>query len=408
MKKLTLTIALAMIGVAINAQTLNVQSAIQDLKKGYLNKAKEEIDLACEHESTKTEAKTWCYAAMIYGQIGGEAAKPKSKYKNLDPNWLEKAYNAALRCKELDKDNEYADKNNSVFRFVGNEYYTRAVSAFNDEKNYEKALENADKAIKIFNNSGDKKFADDGYYLAGLSGKAMRKNDVVLDYFKPLVRRKTDKEMVYTTLFSIYRENNDTLEAVKLANNYVKNCPNDYNSYLMLAQANLLRGDIVKGKEMIDKALEQAKDKPDVYARLLGAAAGILEANKDYEGAEAKYQESLSMNANQFDANFGLGKMIFNRGVDKLTAANEVPLDDETGLNEKLLKESNEFFSQSIQYFKAAIAYIDGLTDAEAIRMQQKNLYDCLTALKTVYARLEMYEDLKPVNARLNEIQAKQ
>ena len=112
------------------------------------------------------------------------------------------------------------------------------------------------------------------------------------------------------------------------------------------------------------------------------------------------------MNANQFESNFGLGKMIFNRGVDKLSAANEVPIDDETGLNEKLIAESNDFFRQSIQYFNAAIGYIDGLTDPEAIRMQKKNLFDCLSALKTVYARLEMYDELKPVNARLNEIQA--
>ncbi|MBQ9545678.1 MAG: hypothetical protein IJU90_00110 [Bacteroidales bacterium] len=406
MKKLTLTIVLAAFAIGLNAQTLNVQSAIQDLKKGYLNKAKEEIDLACENESTKNDAKTWCYAAMIYGQIGGESTKPKSKYKNLDPEWLEKAYNAALRCKELDTENEYADKNNSVFRYVGNEYYTRAVSAFNDEKDYKKALDNSDRAIKIFNNSGDKKFADDAYYLAGLCGKAMKDNEIILNYFKPLVRRKTDKEMVYTTLFSLYKEKNDTVEAVKLANNYVKNCPNDYNSYLTLAQAHLLRGDIEKGKEMINKSLEQAKDKPEIYSKLLGAAASILEANKDYEGAEAKYQESLSMNANQFESNFGLGKMIFNRGVDKLSAANEVPIDDETGLNEKLIAESNDFFRQSIQYFNAAIGYIDGLTDPEAIRMQKKNLFDCLSALKTVYARLEMYDELKPVNARLNEIQA--
>ena len=406
MKKLTLTIVLAAFAIGLNAQTLNVQSAIQDLKKGYLNKAKEEIDLACENESTKNDAKTWCYAAMIYGQIGGESTKPKSKYKNLDPEWLEKAYNAALRCKELDTENEYADKNNSVFRYVGNEYYTRAVSAFNDEKDYKKALDNSDRAIKIFNNSGDKKFADDAYYLAGLCGKAMKDNEIILNYFKPLVRRKTDKEMVYTTLFSLYKEKNDTVEAVKLANNYVKNCPNDYNSYLTLAQAHLLRGDIEKGKEMINKSLEQAKDKPEIYSKLLGAAASILEANKDYEGAEAKYQESLSMNANQFESNFGLGKMIFNRGVDKLSAANEVPIDDETGLNEKLIAESNDFFRQSIQYFNAAIGYIDGLTDPEAIRMQKKNLFDCLSALKTVYARLAMYDELKPVNARLNEIQA--
>lgn len=408
MKKLTLTVALVALTLGINAQTLNVQSAIQDLKKGYLNKAKEEIDKACEHESTKNDAKTWCYAAMIYGQIGGESTKAKSKYKNLDANWLEKAYNAALRCKELDTDNEYADKNNSVFRYVGNEYYTRAVTSFNDEKDYKKALEDADKAIKIFNNSGDKKFADDAYYLAGLCGKAMKDNETVMSYFKPLVRRKTDKTEVYNTLFNIYKAQSDTVEAMKLANHYLKNCPNDYNASLTMAQANLLRGDIDRGLEMLNQAVDQSKTDPNKYTQMLGAAASILENYGRYEEAEQKFHESLKLDPDQFAANFGLGHMIYNRGVDKLSAANEVPLDDETGLNEKLTAESNDFFRQSIQYFNAAIRHIDNITDPEQKRMQRKNLFDCLNALQVVYSRLEMYEELKPIKARIAEIQSQQ
>ena len=329
MKKLTLTIALiALACTSMMAQTINVQSAIQDSKKGYLNKAKQEIDLACEHENTKNDAKTWCYAAMIYSQIGGEADKPKSKFKNLDPDWLEKAYNAALRCKELDKSNEYADNINTVFNFIGDKYYTIAVTAYNDEKDFSKTMMNAEKAIKIFESAGYRNYADDAYYLAGLNGKALKDNDIVLKNFKALVRRKTDKEAVYQTLFSIYKEQHDTIEAVKLANNYVKNCPNDYNSYLMLAQAHLLRGDIESGKDMINKSLEKAKDNPELYSKLLGITAAILETNNDYDGAEAKYKESLSITPNQFAANFGLGKMVYNRGIDKIVAAEAVPLDD--------------------------------------------------------------------------------
>ncbi|MBQ0016791.1 MAG: hypothetical protein KBT04_07400 [Bacteroidales bacterium] len=406
MKKLMLSMALVAVTMGAMAQTVNVQSAIQDLKKGYLNKAKPEIDQACEHESTKDDAKTWCYAGMIYSRIGGEVSNPKSKYRNLDPDWCEKAYNAAMRCKELDKNNEYADLNNSVFRFIGNEYYTRAVSAFNDEKDYTKALDYADKSIKIFNNSGDQKFANDSYYLAGLCGKALKDNEKILTYFKPLVRRKSDKNEVYRSLFDLYKGQGDTVEASKVAARYVENCPNDYNSYLMAAESHLLRGDVEGGRAMIDKALEKAQSKPELYAQLLGASAQILENIQDYEGAEAKYLESLKLNPVQFASNFGMGKMFFNRGVDKLTAANEVPLDDETGLSDKLKEEANGFYRQSIQYFKAAISYIDGLTDAEAQRMQRKNLYDCLNALKTVYARLEMYDELKPINARLTELQA--
>ena len=53
LKKLSMVLALTAIAFGASAQTVNVQSAIQDLKKNYLKKAKAEIDLACEHESTK-------------------------------------------------------------------------------------------------------------------------------------------------------------------------------------------------------------------------------------------------------------------------------------------------------------------------------------------------------------------
>ena len=102
-----------------------------------------------------------------------------------------------------------------------------------------------------------------------------------------------------------------------------------------------------------------------------------------------------------------MGKMIFNRGVDKLDAANAVPPEDESGLYDRLLEESNGFFRQSIQYFTSAINYIDALP-ANAQAAQRPNLFNCLSALKTVYARLEMYDDLKTVNARMDAIQKAQ
>ena len=46
MKKIVMTVALAAFTMAASAQSLNVSSAFQDMRKGYLNKAKAEIDAA--------------------------------------------------------------------------------------------------------------------------------------------------------------------------------------------------------------------------------------------------------------------------------------------------------------------------------------------------------------------------
>lgn len=403
LKKISMAIALTALAVGASAQTLNVQSAIQDLKKNYLKKAKTEIDAACEHESTKDDAKTWCYKGLIYSRIGSEASNPKSKFKNLAPDWAEQAYEAALECKRLDTKNEYANENNSVFRYVGNEYYGRSTEKYNAGQ-YAEAMQFAEKAIEMLNNSGDSKFAAESMYIAGISAQAMKDNENVKKYFNNLIRKRTDKQYVYRTLFNLYKDEGNKDGAMKVANSYMKNRKDDYNAYLLMAEGYLLNENLEKGKEMINAALEKTKDSIHIYPQLLSQAAAILEITQDYEGAEAKYKESMALNPNQFEANFGMGKMIFNRGVDKLDAANAVPPEDESGLYDKLLGESNEFFRESIQYFKSAITFLDALPESKK-GANRPNLFNCLTALKTVYARLEMYDELKVVNARIEEIQ---
>lgn len=401
MKKSILTLALVVLGFAAAAQTLEVQSAAQDMRKGYLTKAKASIDKACANDQTKDDPKAWYYKGLIYCQIGQETKNPKSKYKDLAPDWCEQAYEAALKCKELDKDNEYSETNNTVFSYVGGELCNRATDAFNKDHDYEKCLKMCEDAIKAYGYTGDKKSADFAYYLAGLAASQLKQNDLVKKYFNILMRRKTDKANVYQTLFTMYRNDKNDAEALKVANNFYKNHPEDYNSALMMSEAYLMSGDTEKSNEMINAALNQTKDNPQVYAKLLCAAAEMLSNNQDFDGAAAKYNESLSINANQFEANFGMGSMLYNRAVDKINT--EVPFDDETGLQAKLEEEAKALFGQAESYMKAAVAFIDALP-AEQQEMQKANLVHCLNALKTIYARLNRIDDLKPINARLQSL----
>lgn len=391
-------LAFAAIGLAAGAQTLNVQSAAQQMKRGYLNKAKDLIDKACAHEDTKNDAKTWYYAGLIYSQIGNDA----QKYKNISEGWLEKAKEAAFRCKELDTEKEYADGNSNVFGFVGNELYKQAVNAFNSQ-NWESCMQLCEESVKVFNECGKKQYAADSYLLAGRAAIYAKNNDNIKKYFKPLVRTKSKENLVYRSLFNVYKSEGDTNEALKLAQNYTKFCPDDYNANMLLAEAYMLKGNMEQGNAEIQKALEKTNDKPDVHANLLAAAGATMESVEDYEGAEARYKESLKVLPNQFLANFGLGKMLYNRGVSKLDALEKLPLDDEEGAA-RLNAECMDLWRQSIPYFNNAISFIDGM-DAEGQGVNRQNLYHCLQALKTVYARLEMFDDLKVINARMETLQ---
>lgn len=407
MKKFATTAAFAALALGAGAQSLNVSSAFQDMRKGYLNKAKTEIDAACVHDDTKDDPKTWCYKALIYAQIGGDVQNKKSKFKDLAPDWAEQAYTAALECKRLDSKQEFAKQVNEVFSYVGNEYYNQAKNAY-EAKDFAKAIEQAEKSITSFSNAGKSQFAQDAMYIAGLSSVVTHDTANIEKYFNNMIRRKTDINYVYTTLFGIYRAQKDFSKALKVAGSYQKNCKSDYRANILLAEGYLLDNNVEKSKEEINAALEMTKDSADLYPIVLVVAGGILdEYAHDYDGAEARYNESLSLKPNQFEANFGLGKMVYNRAVDKTNAANAIdPFDeDKAALYDQLNNEAKSFYRQSISHLEKAVAFIDGLSDQNQKNAQRVNLFNALSALENAYSRVDMLAESAAAKARKEQLQ---
>jgi tetratricopeptide (TPR) repeat protein len=416
MKKIALFTALFLVGLAASAQRLNVQSAMSDLKRGYLNKAKGYIDKACVHEDTKDDAQTWYYAGLIYSMIGDAATNPQSKYKkykDLDPDWCQKTYDAALRCKELDKAGDYNLKD--IFAAVGTNFYSTSIDLFNAQK-YKEALEYSDKAVKVLNNSGDPDLANESMYIAGYCCLMLKDNEGVKKYYAPLVRKnkindefKPRMQHIYKTMYDIYKEQKDTSNVIKTCERYAKVLPEDPSANLLLANAYIWTGNKTKAVELAAKAIEESKNTPG-YPKMLCAAAGIYEMTGDYETAESKYSESYQIEPNQFEANYGMASMMNNRAFEKNEAINKLieagDFSDETeAATAKLTEERNSFLNKAIPYLKAAINYIDGLS-VEEQGQYRPQLHSCLRTLNTCYITLEMYEESKPIRTRIDSLES--
>ena len=194
---------------------------------------------------------------------------------------------------------------------------------------------------------------------------------------------------------------------MKVATNFKRNCKTNPDACLMSAEGYLLQKNIEKGKEELDNALNMAKDNAEQYPVVLVKAGTMLdESAGEYEAAEAKFQESLSILPNQFGANYGLGKMFYNRAVDKNNAANQLdPFDEASvGLYEKLNDEAKGFFRQAITYLEKSVAYIDGLTDENAKASQRPNLINSLRALQNAYSRVDMLNETNAIKARVDQL----
>lgn len=407
MKKIVMYASIMAITVGVNAQSLMVESAVQDLRKGSLKKAKTEIDAAAVNEKTKDDAKTWYYRALIYAEIGTDAQKAKPKYKGLAPDWADQAYESALECNRLDnkKDGEFSKGLVSVFSTVGYDFYNRARKQFNDQQ-YAEAMQTAARAAEMYNSGGESDNAGEAMYVAGLSAVAAHDTANIKKFFNNLMRKRTDKEQVYTYLFNIYKAEGNMKQAMSVATNYQKASKNNYKSYLLLAEGYLLNDEIEKGKEMIDNALKLTKDSINIYPDLLTSAGALLQLTNDIDGAKAKYEESLALKPVQFAANFGMGQMYYNSAVDKLQAAPEPdPFNEESiALAEKLETEAKDLFGKSIVYLENAVNYIDKLPEGDEKNMQRPNLANALQALSTAYARVERYAESKSARERFESL----
>ncbi|MBO4740492.1 MAG: hypothetical protein J5605_02485, partial [Bacteroidales bacterium] len=71
MKKIAVIIALAGLVLTANAQLrLDNAKNYANPRKGYYDKAKIEIDAACEEEGTKNSAEVWAWKGWIYVNLG--------------------------------------------------------------------------------------------------------------------------------------------------------------------------------------------------------------------------------------------------------------------------------------------------------------------------------------------------
>ena len=111
-------------------------------------------------------------------------------------------------------------------------------------------------------------------FVAGLSAVVAHDTANIKKYFNQLMRKKTDKEQVYSYLFNVYKAEGNMDQAMKVASNFQKNQKNNYKAYLLLAEGYFLNQNYEKGKEVISQLLILTKDSVNLYPDVLTAAGG--------------------------------------------------------------------------------------------------------------------------------------
>ncbi len=152
---------------------------------------------------------------------------------------------------------------------------------------------------------------------------------------------------IHAYLSQLYKEEGDKEKANEIIKQGRTQYPNDKGLIIEELDYYLQSGKNQEALTNLNLAIEK-----DPNNHLLHYAQGtILDKMGENDKAEASYKKAIELSPEYFDANYNLGAMYFNKGVEWNNKANDLPL------NEK--KKYQEYSKNAEDQFKNALPYLE-------------------------------------------------
>lgn len=394
MKKLSLFLLLAAFIKLGFAQIDAQQTASSNLSAGILDKALESINKCVQDPSAAKDAKSWFIRGNIFLAI---AESPNENDKNLDPDPLKQAIDSYGKATKYDSKKEIsADISEKVSR-LRNVVFNRAVDSYN-KQSYKEAMllfEQSANALAIINIPDTVSLN----YAAGIAVLAKEKPKAI-QYYNSLIKAGAKSLNTYVALSDIYRQENDSTNAIAIIRAGQKIYGNDTKLLLADINIDLTFNNRKKALEKLIVAVEKEPGNSSLYFAMgtiyenkfnnAGSAADSLEA---YTLAEKAYKSAIKINPAYFEPNYNLGALYVNSAATIIDKANALPTTAETEY-QKMKEEANTFLKNALPY----------LEKASEINPQDMST---LLSLQQIYTRFKNADKLTAVNQKMANLQKK-
>lgn len=393
MKNFLLTLAAtAALGTATGlvtpalAQNAAVTNAQLSLKANQLDKAIASINEAIVNDKTKDKAKTWFTRGDIYYQLVDPTipAALSAKYPK-DAEALQKATESYKKALALDgPTGEYGKQVPTQLTKLYNVAFNAGVKGYQD-KEYDKALGGFQLASQI--NPQDTTAVLYSAYTQDAkqdyAGARTTYNQLLtLDAYKA----KPAPVSVYTRLLQIARQENNEADAKKVLQQGLTAYPT--NKTFLLEDLNMSMRSGGGGNEAaldkIGKAIAADPNNANLYA----VRGSLYDTQKKTDLAQEDYKKAISLDPNNFDAQFNMGIYNFNKAATLYTKASKMDLKTYQVQGKKVEAEGKKYFEASLPYFEKA----------QEIQPNDRNT---VSALQKVYYRLGRTADSERMSAKL-------
>jgi tetratricopeptide (TPR) repeat protein len=336
----------------ISAQKHNIVNASIALRNEEYVDAKKYIDEAYETESTSNDAKMWNYRSQIYLQIA-------LKQADLDENAVFKATEAHLKCLQTDKKGrvivrKWTAKEDVLAGIVqcGYKLFNKAIEEYNSG-NYKSSLKHYSTIFEIipFDTEDQLKRGnitrETILYNSFFSSKKMKNNVKSKELLQKLIDINFNDPAIFVQMSNIFIEEGKTdkaLEYLALGRESF-----DEDQGLINTEINLYI-QLGRTSELIGK-LGEAIALDEENELLYFNRGTIYDQEGDIDNAKKDYLTALELNPSAFGANYNLGALYFNQGVETKNKANAT---SNNSLYKKLNKDAEAVFAKALPYLETA------------------------------------------------------
>ena len=369
----------------ISAQKHNVVNASIALRNEEYVDAKKYIDEAYETESTSNDAKMWNYRSQIYLQIA-------LKKSDLDTNAIFKATEAHLKCLQTDKKGrvivrKWTAKEDVLARTIqcGYKLFNKAIEEYNIG-NYKSSLKHYAAISEIIPLDTEDQLKRGNItretilYNSFFSSNKLKDNAKSKELLQQLVDINFNEPAIFVHMSSILIEEGETdkaLEYLALGRESFEEdqglINTEINLYIQLGRTSELIG-------KLGEAIALDEENELLYFN----RGTIYDQEGDINNAEKDYITAIALNPSAFGANYNLGALYFNQGVETKNKANAT---SNNSLYEKLNNEADAVFAKALPFLETAHNLN---ADDKNTLLSLKQLY----YLKSDYAKSEKMKKL--------------
>jgi tetratricopeptide (TPR) repeat protein len=306
MKKLLVILLVVLPSLVVAQIKPSIPKAEKALREGKIDEAKAIIDATTSNQEfmvdkkgnpSKNAAKAWFLRGIIYCAM--DTTKNET-FQKLDPNPFAQGKESFEKSKSLEKDavtyfngpTGFPMPNTDVYSTIGNHYFSKAVNAYNEESDFKKALDLAEKTMYFL--PADTTLL---FYTSAFALNAEDPDKGVIYLEKYLTQGGKDPK-AYSSMANIFIENKkDNATALK----WLKEGQAKYPSYrdLRLLELNIYlnekKYDVAKA--LVEKELEADKNANNYF--LYGQLNREL---GELEKAKVAFRKALEYDPKSFDA----------------------------------------------------------------------------------------------------------